>query len=58
MFSYSVQVSEAFEVKDRPRRAALAQGVFHRLGSDRSYLRKMLFSHQAVFQVSEKVIRR
>jgi hypothetical protein len=52
-----VQLVQALEPDDRPRRAAFATEMLQRIGEDNDYLTRVCFPHEATFHTSEKADR-
>jgi hypothetical protein len=57
LHAYTLQIVQALQPNDRPRRAAFATEILHRIDEDNDYLKRVVFSDEATFHISGKVNR-
>ena len=55
--AYKVQITQALEPDDYPRRAAFATDILERIDVDNEYLQRVCFSDESTFHLSGKVNR-
>ena len=57
LYAYKVQLTQALEPDDHPRRAAFVADILERIHVDNEYLQRVCFSDESTFHISGKVNR-
>ena len=56
LHAYKLQIVQALKPGDYPHRAAFAEEILQRIDDDNDYLNSVVFSDEATFHVSGKVV--
>ena len=55
LYAYKVQMLQALQPNDMPRRKEFAVNMLQRISEDKAFLKRVCFSDEATFHVSEKL---
>ena len=57
LYAYKVQMLQALQPNDMPRRKEFAVNILQRISEDEAFLKRVCFSHEATFQESLRKVK-